>query len=343
MSVKNYLNIIAKLSLFNVKKVLFSIYGIVLLIIPCIVAITYTSIIPIDHAVTAIFTSSLAASSLFVFASTFFEYDKSSLRISTLNVVKRHMYFISIFITIFVISYLIIFEVLFIIEILNYFDPYNSIVEDIIQENLFYSFSYNFLSINFTMFFYYISMTILLNISIAFFIQIFAKSMKNYMLVSVAYFLIVMVFADSLVTNYSLFPVGYFIDENTFQLDPNYSYIIENTLYINPVSTVFNPSLNNGEGGYENVTFEVDNYMWWIKLLIPQTYLNKIFFLSFSNPQLSSNLVYVYNGSYYSDVTNLHFNYFSNLTIEQIFVLGVPIFWISILSLTSFIFVVKND
>ncbi len=345
MNIKNNIFIITKLSLLNIKKVLFSIYGAILLTIPAIVSIVYVSIIPIDHAVTAIFTSSLAASTIFVFGATFFEYEKSSLKSSSKNIIKKYMYFFAIFVSIVVISYFIIFEVFFIIQILDYFDPFDSIMKKVIQENLFYTFSYDFFSINFPLFFYYITMTILLNILLSYFIQFFTRSLKNYMLVSVAYFLVVMIFADSLLTDYSLIPIGNFIDKNTYEIDSRYSFIVDNTLYINPVSTKYNSILGNGNGGYEDSTFEIGNYLWWIKLFIPQTYLNKLFFLSFSNPQLSSKLIYMYNGTSYNVASglNLQINYFSNLTLQQIFVFAIPIFWISILSIIVFISSYKSE
>ncbi len=335
----------------------------VFMFIPFIFIFSYVIVVPLYYSGTIVLNFSLLSSTFFIYGIFFFNIRKStiynsiSLNFSSkkgkLNIYGAILILILIFNFIFsnfIISILLVINNFFNLDSFAY--PVGKpIMMGLYKtgDNYLFDFTSSYSVRKYFIFSYYVFLTTIVTFAISFVFQGLTHSFKGYMILSVIYILITIIFGSTLSSNFNGLPTGtYYLDGTTY-LNP--TFVIDasdlESFYQDSSGTwhfniylqqVFTETDELGNKSYFAKSFSNNSsdILWWMSQIVPQNFINEFFFstwldISYDSTKeildgTKSSLIFIDNNNVENIVSKCEINvsYFKFKSITNVYIFIMP-------------------
>ncbi len=320
---------------FITKKYFTSWNTIYIYLIALLPLISWGLIVPIVFTTNLFYSVGIVVSSFFTYGIYFFIFQKSTLYDNFSNTKKDlfNIYF-SIFLLVLISNILVSIYIFSISTTFYHFgisrDFYAPPLGDPkFSGKLYLDIYFDVWNVKYLIFLYYILISTIMYFMMSFFIQNISNSVKSYMIISISYLILMIIFGSSLGTQYYPSLLGT-LDGDTFT--PVYENVIKidstkEIIYLYP-SGYSSEKIGDTITWTTNNEFKFSNFIWWCQQLTPTHFVNSMLYSSFMTVGIKEDFI----SSTAPELASFHFEYRYFLTNNSmwVYILVMPYVWIFI-------------
>ncbi len=318
---------------FITKKYFTSWNTIYIYLIALLPLVSWGLIVPFVFTTNLFYSIGLIVSSFFTYGIYFFIFQKSTLYDSFSNTKKDlfNVYF-SIFLLVLISNLLVCIYIFSISVTFYHFDIFRDVFSQPLGDpkfsgRLYLDINFNIWNIKYSIFIYYILLSTIMYFMMAFFIQNISSSVKNYMIISITYLILMIIFGSALGSQYYPSLNGTLENSNTFTpINENIVSVdsANKIIYLYPNGYI-SEKIENSITWTTNNEFNTSNFVWWCQQLTPTYFVNSIFYSSFMTVGIKESFISTTapNLAGYQ----LEYKYFAANNVMWIYILVMPYLW----------------